>query len=250
MNPLIHRTVISPPFGTYISLPQATSVKGTFTAHKRKGKWLQIIKTLRKVPGGWRNQIGLRNAGVRCCYYTNVDPIYSFAAIDSIEEWDKIIDSNMPFHMKAEINVSCPNAKHALPTKHNLYRFVINCRTAIVKLPPNVDNILNIVDTAIEAGIDTFHCCNTLPSPQGGISGQQLKPYSLKIIELIKNRYPTASIIGGGGIYSVQDVKDYANAGAEHFSLATVWFTPWKVKQIYDYIKSIEYGIQQRSYTR
>ena len=56
---------ISPPFGTYIDLPKSISIKGSFTLNERKGKWSQILKTLRYIPGlGWVNKIGLRNPGI------------------------------------------------------------------------------------------------------------------------------------------------------------------------------------------
>ena len=56
---------ISPPFGNYINLPKTTPIRGSFTLNERKGKWKQIFKTLRYIPGvGWINKIGLRNPGI------------------------------------------------------------------------------------------------------------------------------------------------------------------------------------------
>ena len=57
---------ISPPFGNYIYLPNTIPIRGSFTLHKRQGKWLQIFKTLRYIPhlNGWVNKIGLRNPGI------------------------------------------------------------------------------------------------------------------------------------------------------------------------------------------
>ena len=56
---------ISPPFGNYINLPNTISIRGSFTLNERPGKWMQILKTLRYIPGtGWINKIGLRNPGL------------------------------------------------------------------------------------------------------------------------------------------------------------------------------------------
>ena len=58
---------ISPPFGNYFTfLPNTIPIRGSFTLKERKGKWMQILKTLRYIPllNGWVNKIGLRNPGI------------------------------------------------------------------------------------------------------------------------------------------------------------------------------------------
>ena len=56
---------ISPPLGNYIDFPKSISIRGSFTLNERPGKWMQILKTLRYIPGvGWINKIGLRNPGI------------------------------------------------------------------------------------------------------------------------------------------------------------------------------------------
>ena len=57
---------IGPPFGNYVSLPNTTSIKGSFTLEPRSGLFSQIIKTLRYSfqDKGWINKIGLRNPGI------------------------------------------------------------------------------------------------------------------------------------------------------------------------------------------
>lgn len=39
-------------------------------------------------------------------------------------------------------------------------------------------------------------------------------------------------MIAGGGIYGPQQLRQYQRAGAQHFSLATIWFTPWRVAKV------------------
>ena len=57
-------------------------------------------------------------------------------------------------------------------------------------------------------------------------------PYTLKIIDYIKSNYKDVKVIAGGGVYSKQDAKRYLDAGADHISLGSVCFTPWKIKGI------------------
>ena len=57
------------PFGNYLKFTNAISVTGSWTVEPRPGLLWQIIKTLRYVPNasggfGWRNKLGLRNAGI------------------------------------------------------------------------------------------------------------------------------------------------------------------------------------------
>ena len=72
---------ISPPFGNYIHLNNATSIKGSFTLHPRPGLLMQILKTLRYsyTYGGWVNKIGLRNKGIEWAInkYKNTNHIVS-----------------------------------------------------------------------------------------------------------------------------------------------------------------------------
>ena len=57
-------------------------------------------------------------------------------------------------------------------------------------------------------------------------------PYTLKIIDYIKSNYKDVTVIAGGGVYSKLDAKKYLDAGADHISLGSVCFTPWKIKGI------------------
>lgn len=240
-NSRIKNIIISPPFGAWINRDWATSVIGTYTPSPRKGKWLNIFKTLRPTRHGWINKIGLRNPGLSTNLaglfhaheqkYNGV--IFSFHG-NNTAEWTNICDwlrSEKFEHSTIEMNISCPNVDKITVTPSIFYIFAQTFVNTIVKLPPT-DDAYDLFQTAWNTGISYFHCCNTLPTENGGESGGQLKPYSLKLIEQIKNKHPDACVIGGGGIYIPQDVIDYKNAGADKISIATAWFTPWKIKAI------------------
>jgi dihydroorotate dehydrogenase len=229
MNSNLKRIIISPPFGTYLNFDWATSVKGTWTAFPRPGnRVLRAIRTIRHVEGGWINNIGLINDGISSGVYTNPNLIYSISAVDNILEWSIILKS-IPNNRILEMNIGCPNENKVLPTPKIYKDFKAKSKLIIIKLPPDKQTALDIVETALESGITHFHCCNTLPTPKGGRSGTVLKYHSLALIDVIKHKHPHAIIIGGGGIYTPNDIQEYHDVGVEHFSLATIWFTPWLV---------------------
>ena len=75
-----------------------------------------------------------------------------------------------------------------------------------------------------------IHASNTLHK-QGVISGRVLTPYTLKILEYIKLTHPHVEVIAGE-VYNKQDVQRYKDAGADHISLGSVCFTPWKINEL------------------
>ena len=80
---------ISPPFGNWVWHKDCVRVRGTFTVKRRPGLIVQILKTLRKVDGGWCNAIGFRNAGLKNIKFKK-DSIYSVAALDN--NWIKVFN--------------------------------------------------------------------------------------------------------------------------------------------------------------
>jgi dihydroorotate dehydrogenase len=225
------KILLSPPFGSRFNPTWATRVMGTYTVHKRPGLIKQTIKTLRPVNGGWINQIGLRNSGI--CSVTKFDTksIYSIAAIDSELEYNWL-HKHIPKGTSVEINLSCPNL-HSKPLLTNLNNFINKFELVIVKLPPPcVQYAYHWAESCYDMGVRHFHACNTLPTQRGGESGERLRPQSLKMVAWIRKNLPDTIIIGGGGIYHPDNVKEYREFGANYFSVSTVCFTPWKIPAI------------------
>ena len=234
---------ISPPFGTYLNLPNTISVKGSFTLQARPGKWLQIIKTLRYSfkHKGWINKIGLRNPGIDYAIekYKNTNHIVSIAILkeDDIEP----LLQKIPDNMNLEINISCPNTDKHLINK-DIHKFLNdNRRWCIIKLSP-ITSMISI-DNYYKQGFRQFHCSNTLPTKfledktyDGGISGRTLIPFTLKLVKEIKDKYPDTEVIAGGGIRDLQTLDKYQKAGADHFSVSTLLFSPIKFSLIYLYM--------------
>ena len=242
---MLQPLVISAPFGNYVQPPGggATATLGTFTALRRPGRLLQIIRTVRYAPrmGAWVNKLGLRNPGidwltqrVQAGKVTVADKLVSIHGLND-DEWRVLLEKAGALKpLGIELNMSCPNIGHinwppwlfAEAVKHAAAAGVL----LIVKLPPV--NYRGLFRQALGTGVGMFHCCNTLPVPAGGVSGKPLKPVALQCIADVRSiaraEAPDVqlTIIGGGGITTPADIDDYAEAGATHFAIGTKCFNP------------------------
>ena len=225
---------ISAPFGNFLQFEDAISVTGTFTNLPRPGRLGQILRTLRyvKTPAGWawRNQLGLRNPGVhhalaRHKWYN----VMSLASLER-EDWYKLY-AHVPAKQNVEINISCPNVEHNPDVLFGLDLWPrTNRKWCIIKVPPTVEH--KTIDILVEKGYNQIHASNTLPTEKGGLSGKILAPYTLGIVEYIKSTHPHVEVIAGGGVTDQFSRDRYLDAGADHISLGSVCFTPWKIKGI------------------
>ena len=231
------RIIISPPFGNHLNFDWATSVSGTFTLERRSGLIKQTIKTIRPIKNGWVNRIGFRNKGLKNVRTFSNDRIYSCTDISCRSDWKEMLDI-LPDSIMVEINLGCPNVSRSYITNNILLECNAKFDFVSVKIAPT-NEALRYIEFARGNGIRTIHLCNTIPTKRGGESGKRLKELTLPLIEETKKQFPELSIIGGGGIYEPQDVIDYYNAGADYFSLATIFFTPWKVKKVKKQIDKI-----------
>jgi dihydroorotate dehydrogenase len=227
---------ISPPFGTYLTVPGCISVKGTFTPYRRRGLIPQVLRTVRKVDGGWINKIGLRNPGINSIPLEDFDTdvVYSIASLD--ENWSQFL--RIPAHIAVELNVSCPNTKEYGLSNEWLEVFINRWEDLCIKLPPTATRS-QVVDL-YDMGMRRVHLSNTLGTPKGGISGYQQKEINLPLVESVANlMLEDLHITAGGGIYTLQDAKDYINAGADSLSLSSVWFNPLKGYRLVTQIQSL-----------
>jgi dihydroorotate dehydrogenase (NAD+) catalytic subunit len=138
-----------------------------------------------------------------------------------------------------EINISCPNVedefgkpmacsivKAAEVTR--LVKAITGAIPVTVKLSPNVDSIVAIGRSVMEAGADGLTAINTLgpgividletrtpvlANKVGGVSGPAIKPLAVKhVYDLYKNL--KAPIIGTGGVTNGRDAIEMLMAGA------------------------------------
>lgn len=143
---------------------------------------------------------------------------------------DKLIDY-IPKEIMVELNLSCPNIEKTEISDSQVSTYLNKFPIIIFKLS-STKEIYDHIDRLVSLGAQYLHIANTLPTNKGGESGERLKVFSLETIKNVREKYPNIKIIGGGGIYSSEDVKLYKNAGADYFSLATIWFKPWKAVQL------------------
>jgi len=233
------KAIIAAPFGSYLSLNNATSTRGTYTYDKRPGAIWGAMSRIHYTRKGLVNAIGMKNPGIRSQNFDKYqDVIWSIAGFDYLS-WINVIHS-VPASATVELNFSCPNVKMALSA--DLMKTVIETSVnkferVIVKLPPEHQRAINLWHKAASAGVRAFNCCNTIKTDKGGLSGRAIQEHSLPLIKLIK-RHSRAeglyvNLIGGGGIYAPDDVKRYRESGADYFSLATIFMLyPWRVPSV------------------
>ena len=251
----MHPLIVSAPFGNYHKFlgrvigTDFTPTLGTFT-WERRGFWTKpyggpltrLLLTLRYSPTfkSWKNRIGLKNPGIRSLvalpsfsYTPNIkvsDKIISIYGWD-MGEWVNLLQVCRDFKpLAVEINASCPNV-HKPPFSGELFRLGVQYGlNLIVKLPPV--GFQKIAAMAWAEGVRTFHATNTLPTPKGGLSGKALLPVALEAVRQLREAYPEAKIIGGGGITTLEDAQEFRARGANHVAVGSVLFSPWRWREV------------------
>jgi dihydroorotate dehydrogenase (NAD+) catalytic subunit len=141
------------------------------------------------------------------------------------------------------MNISCPNIKRGgivFGTDPQMaYRLVHAVRkmtplTLIVKLSPNVTDIISMAKSAEEGGADAVSLVNTFRAmavnihskkPElgniiGGLSGPAIKPIALRMVWEVWQAVKIP-IIGMGGIMSAEDAIEFILVGASAIQIGT-----------------------------
>ena len=227
---------ISPPFGNYIGLPKTTRIYGSFTLKPRDGLLYHVITTLRYIPKyrGWVNKIGLRNKGIDWALKNVPENHIISVAIMNAEEIEPLIEK-IPYDRNIELNVSCPNVQKSGNIGGRLKGFLSPKRQwCIVKVSPYTNT--QQLDEYYTQGFRQFHCCNTIPISEGGLSGLAIQPYTQKWIQYLKSTYKDVECIAGGGIVHIDHIQLYRHIGADHFAISTGWFQPWYSLWVWFYL--------------
>jgi len=210
----------------------------------------RIVET----PAGMLNAIGLQNAGLEAFLQEHLPYLRQFSpplivniAGGSIEEFTQLASrlSQAEGIAGLELNISCPNLVDGLifgTDARLLSSLVRQVRTAtplplLVKLTPNVTDIILMARSAVEAGADGLSLINTLlgmaidietrrpklANVTGGLSGPAIKPVALRMIYQVAQAL-TVPIVGMGGIMSAQDALEFLIAGAQAVAIGTANF--------------------------
>jgi dihydroorotate dehydrogenase (NAD+) catalytic subunit len=208
-----------------------------------------------ETPSGMLNAVGLQNKGIEyfeeniypriSAYKTNVIVNINGSYIDDyvalaerIHRLDKI--------PAIELNISCPNVKMggmAFGTNINSAREVtkavrnVYSKKLIVKLSPNVTNIVDFALAVEEEGADSISLINTLlgmsvdvkkmkpalSTITGGLSGPAVKPVALRMVWQVAKAVKIP-VIGIGGIMTPADAIEFILAGASAIQVGTASF--------------------------
>ena len=181
--------------------------------------------------------MGLPNPGVKVGLHKHIrGEVLSIAEIER-NDFKKLY-REIPEGINVEINISCPNIRN-LPwdsteifARNSEKRKWCICKVSPTVTPEDLEFLIT------KLGFTQIHASNTLAIQDfGGLSGRTLIPYTLDIIRLIREEWPEVTIIAGGGVDNFGAVYEYLNEGADHVSLGSVCFNPFKLRKI---LKKIE----------
>lgn len=226
-------------------------VKGTTLEPREGNPYPRMAET----PSGMLNAVGLQNKGIdyfekniypriiniNTNLIVNVNGSYIEDYIALAERIDKL--DKIP---AIELNISCPNVKMGgmafgtnLDSAREVTREVraVCSKKLIVKLSPNVTNIVDFARVVEEEGADSVSLINTLlgmavdvqkmkPSLStitGGLSGPAVKPVALRMVWQVANAV-TIPVIGMGGIMTTSDALEFLMAGASAIQVGTASF--------------------------
>lgn len=221
--------------------------KGTSLKPRAGNKPPRVYETT----AGMLNAIGLQNPGVE--YFMNNDLPYlkkfdtaiivnaCGSSIDEYVELAKVL--NTLDIDGVELNLSCPNVKAGCMAFGTTYEGVkevtsqvrkVLDKPLIVKLTPNVTNIVDPAKGAQDAGADGVSLINTLlgmsidihkrrphlANNMGGLSGPAVKPVAVRMVYQVAQAVKIP-ILGLGGIVTGEDAIEFMLAGARAVSVGT-----------------------------
>lgn len=204
--------------------------------------------------GGMLNSVGLQNPGIQHFIQEDIPFLETYdtktmvnIAGRSIEEYVRVVTAlkNQPVDL-LELNISCPNIKEggvAFGTDVDMaYKVTKQVKAAagqplIVKLSPNVTDVVAVAKACEAAGADGISLINTLLGMKmdiksrrpllantfGGLSGPAIKPVALRMVYQVAKEI-NIPIIGIGGISTWEDALEFILAGASAVQVGTANF--------------------------
>jgi dihydroorotate dehydrogenase (NAD+) catalytic subunit len=206
--------------------------------------------------GGMLNSVGLHNGGVGAWLVDDlpalrragarvVASIWGFTVADYELAAALLADAG-PEVVAVEVNLSCPNlgAEHQ-PFAHSpaataeVMQATAGCRRPRwAKLSPNVTDITEIAAAALGAGAEAVTLVNTvmgmavdapgrrvrLGGRSGGLSGPAIHPVAVRAVFECRAAFPSAPIVGVGGVARAADAIELLEAGANAVEVGTATF--------------------------
>ena len=227
----------------------AISIKGT----TREARFGNPTPRIAECKAGMLNSVGLQNPGVEAVVGHELPelakiyrkPIIANVCGFSLEEYVEVARRMCEADNVGwiELNVSCPNVKHggmSFGTDAGCAAEVTSAvkavcsKPVIVKLSPNVTDIVAIAQACQEAGADGLCLINTLLGMRldlqkrrpilanitGGFSGDAVFPIALRMVYQVA-KVCHIPIVGCGGISTARDVVEMMMAGASAVEVGT-----------------------------
>ena len=223
-------------------------------------------------PSGMRNAVGLQNPGVekvistelpklKKCFHKPVMANVSGFSVDDYAYTCEKLDKEEQVGW-LEVNVSCPNV-HGGGMSFGTYpsaaaevtRAVksVTEKPVIVKLSPNVTDIVAIAKACEEAGADGISLINTMlgmridlnkrqpviKNKMGGFSGSAIFPVAVRMVYQVSHAVKIP-VVGMGGVSSAEDVVEMMMAGATAVEIgAQNLVNPYACRDIIDELPSV-----------
>jgi dihydroorotate dehydrogenase (NAD+) catalytic subunit len=208
-----------------------------------------------EAPSGMLNAIGLQNPGVKVVADDYAPrwgawdvPVIVNVVGDSVEDYVAVVRrlEDAPNIGGIELNISCPNVGAAglmfgvdarLAGEVTTAVRAATKRPLIVKLTPNVTDMVAIARAIVDAGADALSAVNTyvgmsldletgrpvLANVTGGLSGPAIRPLALHAVYTVAGAV-SVPVIASGGVTSGGDAVEFILAGATAVQVGTLNF--------------------------
>lgn len=235
-----------------LSLLGAIVVKATTLDERQGNKTPRLAET----PAGMLNAIGLQNPGVQRVVADELPflrqfedlPVIVNVAGTAVEDYVEVVQmlNESPDVFALELNISCPNVKCGgiqFGTDPAMASEMVRAIKAVAKVPvivklsPNVTDIVAMAVACEQAGADALSLINTVVGMQidverrrpllanrsGGLSGPAIRPIAVRMVYDVTERVKIP-VIGIGGVMTGRDVVEFLMAGATAVQVGTANF--------------------------
>ena len=244
------------------------SCKGTTLAARFGNETPRIAEA----PSGMLNAVGLQNPGVDAVISRELPkvsqcfakPIMANVSGFSVEEYAAVCQK-LDRHPQVgwlEVNISCPNVHGggmsfgtdpAQAAAVTCAVKAVTTKPVIMKLSPNVTDIVSVAKACEESGADGISLINTLlamridlktrravlANTTGGLSGPAVFPVALRMVWQVA-RAVSVPVVGLGGVSSAEDVIEMMLAGATAVEIgAANLVDPYICKKIIEDLPSV-----------
>lgn len=254
-------------FGKEFSEYYDINILGTFSfkGTTRGARFGNPTPRIAECPAGMLNAVGLQNPGVDHVIARELPemkayfhkPVMANVSGFSVEEYVDVCRKldREPQVGWLEVNISCPNVHGggmSFGTSPQAAAEVtkavkaVTTKPVIIKLSPNVTDIVAIAKACEDAGADGVSLINTLlgmrmdlrtrkpllANVTGGLSGPAVFPVALRMVYQVANAVKIP-VVGMGGVSCAADVLEMMMAGASAVEVgAANLVNPWACRDI------------------